>query len=113
MTSPNICGAGWIRVPIVQADDVDLVLVDQFPVGDRGVAAGQAVDDDPAGDPLGCGQAGVEGGAADRLQHQVVGQPQDLGGDVAAAGVDDVVGAQRPYHLMLAPGEAVAITVAP
>jgi hypothetical protein len=43
---------------------VDLVLVDQLPVGDRRVAADRAEDDDPAGDPLGGGQAGLEGGAA-------------------------------------------------
>ena len=42
----------------------DLVLVDQVPVGDRGFAAGRAVDDDPAGDPLRRRQAGAEGGAA-------------------------------------------------
>jgi hypothetical protein len=81
------------------------MLVDQLPVGHRRFAAGQPVDDDPAGDPPGRGQAGVEGGAADRLQYQVcaraAGQSQDLGGDVAATGVDDVVGAQRQYHLVL------------
>ncbi len=49
----------------VQADHVDLVLVHQLPVGDRGLAAGHAVDDDPAGDPPGRGQAGAERGAAD------------------------------------------------
>jgi hypothetical protein len=31
------------------ADDVNLVRVDQVPVGDRDVPAGQAVDRDPAG----------------------------------------------------------------
>jgi hypothetical protein len=74
MTSPKICGAAWIRMP--------------------------------AGDPLGRGQAGVEGGAADRFQHQVgaraTGQSQDLGGEVSTAGVDDVVGALRPGHIVLA-----------
>jgi hypothetical protein len=68
----------------VQAEEMDLVLVDQFPVGDRGFAAGHAIDDDLAGDPFCRRQARVEGGAAGRLQYQVSdrapGQPQDFGG---------------------------------
>ena len=55
---------------------------------------------------LGRGQAGDEGGAADRVQHEVgalaAGQPQYLGGDVGVAVVDDVVGAQRLHRLVLA-----------
>src|SRR5690242_4640149 len=85
--------------PDVQADDVYLVPVDQVPVADRGFAAGQAVDDDAAGDAFGRGQTCVERGAADRLEHHVgasaLGQSQDVGGDGGAAGVDDVVGAER------------------
>ena len=52
MTSPKICGAAWISVPMFKADDVDLLLVDQFPGRDRSFATGQAVDDDPAGATL-------------------------------------------------------------
>jgi len=50
---------GLDRDADVEADDVDLVLVDQFPVGDRGFTAGHAINDDPAGDSLGRGQAGI------------------------------------------------------
>jgi hypothetical protein len=39
----------------VRPDEVDLMLVDQLPGGDRGVAADCAEDDHPAGDPLGGG----------------------------------------------------------
>ena len=89
----------------VEPDDVDLVPVHQLPVGDRGLAARHAVDDDTAGDPLGRGQARLERGAARRLQHHVdtraAGQPQHLGGEVAAARVQDVVGAQREHRLVL------------
>jgi hypothetical protein len=55
------CGLG--EDADVQADDVDLVLVDQVPVGDRGLACGKAVDDDPAGDAFGRGQAGSLAGS--------------------------------------------------
>src|SRR5690348_2638471 len=41
------CGLG--EDADVQADDGDLVSVDQDPVGDRGLACGKAVDDDSAG----------------------------------------------------------------
>ncbi len=79
--------------------------VDQVPVGDRGLAAGQAVHDDAAGDPLGRGQADAQRGAADGLQHQVgavaAGQPQHLGGEVRTAGVEDVVGPEGPHGLVL------------
>ena len=90
----------------VEADEVDLVPVHQLPVGDGGVAARHAVDDDTAGDPLGRGQARVERGAAGRLQHHIdagaAGQAQHLGGEVAAARVEDVVGAQCPHDVVLA-----------
>jgi len=108
--------AAALPVPAGWADEQALGLVVSWPTALAalkplgGVAAGQtvlihaaaggtgqAVDDDAAGDPLGRGQAGVEGGAADRLQYQVgsraAGQSQDLGRDVSAAGVDDMVGA--------------------
>src|SRR5262249_24488601 len=67
---------------------------------------GWSVADAPAGAPLRRGEGGGGGGAAHRLQPQVgaraAGQPHDLGSEVSGAGVDDVVGAQRPYHHVLA-----------
>jgi hypothetical protein len=70
-----------------------------------GLAACQAVDHDAAGDPLGCGQARLERGAARRLQDHVdaraAGQPEDLRGDVGPARVEDVVGARAPHRLVL------------
>ena len=94
----------------VEADDVDLVLVHQVPVGDRGFAARHAVDDDPAGDPLGRGQAGARRWRrpptpAPRSTPRAAGQPQHLGGEVAAARVQDVVGARAP-----APSRACSAT---
>ena len=40
--------------------------------------------------------------SAGQVGSRVAGQPQDVGRDVVTAGVDDVVGAQRPYHLVFA-----------
>ena len=50
----------------VQADHVDRVGEVQVPVADRGLAAGDAVDDHAAGDPPRGRDAGPEGGAAER-----------------------------------------------
>ena len=97
MTSPKIWG-GLDQDADVQAHDVDLVPVDQVPVRDRGFPARQAGDDDPAGHPLGRGQAGAQGHATGRLHNQVgaraVGQSQDLVGEVLRAGIEDVVGTE-------------------
>jgi hypothetical protein len=94
-----------LTAAVVEADDVDLVLVNQLPVGDRGFATRHAIDDDTAGDPLGRGQAGGKGGAARRLEHHIGagagGEPQYLGSDVAAAGVQHMVGAQCQHCLVL------------
>ena len=90
----------------VETDEVDLVLVHELPVGDRGLAARQAEDDDPAGDALGRGEARPERGASRRLQDEVdahpARQPQHLGREVVAARVQDVVGAQGEDRGVLA-----------
>jgi hypothetical protein len=56
---------GLDQNPDLQPGEMDLVLVDEVPVGDRGLAASEAEHDDAASDPLGGGQARLEGGAAD------------------------------------------------
>ena len=107
---------GLDQAPDVQADEVNLMLVDQLPVGDRRIPTDHAVDDDPTGDSFGRGQAGLECRPADGLQDQVgaraAGQPQDLASEVGVTGVDDVIGTQSSNTSRL-PVEAAAITVAP
>jgi hypothetical protein len=80
------------------------MLIDQFPVGDRGFAVGHAIDDDPAGDPL----------VAARLASRVAPPTDSSTRSALAPSVsrrasaamsvprESMVGAQCPYHVVLA-----------
>ncbi|GLZ45319.1 hypothetical protein Acsp06_15040 [Actinomycetospora sp. NBRC 106375] len=89
----------------VEPDDVDRVPVDQVPGRQRRLTTRRARDHDAAGHPLRRGQARGEHRTARRLEHQVDagarGQVPDLGGEVGAARVQDVVGAQVPHDAVL------------
>src|SRR5690242_9460224 len=67
MTPPKGCGAAYISLPMFRPMMWTWCLY----TSSQFVTAGHAVDDDPTGDRLGRGQAGVDRGPTRRLQQAV------------------------------------------
>jgi len=107
---------GLDQDPDVQADDVYLVPVDQFPVADCCFAIGEAINNDASGDALGCGR--LASNVSPPTDSSTKSAPAPLVSrrtSAAMVGLRESMTCSAPSARITSclPGEAAAITVAP